>query len=443
MASSTLGFIPIARPTFDVAFAETATQQARNLLQQAGLNVLGSDQLVMSMDDAAAAAQQFAETPIDFLLIFQASFADTTMVMRIVDMLDAPLLMWAIPEAHTGGRLRLNSLCGINLAGHALTRAGFVYEYVYAPPDSETALDKVVSFGRAARVKQGLRETRIGRIGEHPAGFETCIVNDAGLKSQFGVEVQQIELESVFAEARVAEVDPAVSENLSKTLSNWDEMEPEATQGTLKVYQALREKAQHDNLAGLAVRCWPEFFTDLGCAACGAMSLLNEDQKPGGCEADVNGTITQLILQWLGDAPAFGTDIVDFDLQNDTAVLWHCGQAPLSMADPNYEPQATIHSNRKLPLLMQFPLKPGRVTLARLSEASGEFRLVVGSGEMQAAEPSFSGTSGVIRFDRPAQDVLDTIMYAGLEHHVALVYGDYVDALLMLARLLQIPVLRL
>ena len=113
------------------------------------------------------------------------------------------------------------------------------------------------------------------------------------------------------------------------------------------------------------------------------------------------------------------------------------------MADPEFPPRGTIHSNRKLPLLMEFPLKPGRVTLARLSEATGEYRLVVGGGEMLRAPLSFSGTSGVLRFDRPVLDVFDTILDEGLEHHIALAYGDHVEALLALARLLGLPVLRL
>ena len=36
------------------------------------------------------------------------------------------------------------------------------------------------------------------------------------------------------------------------------------------------------------------------------------------------------------------------------------------MADPAVGVAATVHSNRKLPLLFEFPLKPGRITLARL-----------------------------------------------------------------------------
>lgn len=96
-----------------------------------------------------------------------------------------------------------------------------------------------------------------------------------------------------------------------------------------------------------------------------------------------------------------------------------------------------------MPLLMQFPLKPGRVTIARLSEAAGEFRLVIGGGEMHKASPAFTGTSGRIRFDSGAQAVMDTIMREGLEHHLSLAYGDHQDALETLARLLDLSVLRL
>jgi hypothetical protein len=60
---------------------------------------------------------------------------------------------------------------------------------------------------------------------------------------------------------------------------------------------------------------------------------------------------------------------------------------------------------------------------------------------MLSAPPSFSGTSGVLRFDRPAREVFETIMSQGLEHHISLTYGDHVAALEALAELLDLPVL--
>jgi hypothetical protein len=62
---------------------------------------------------------------------------------------------------------------------------------------------------------------------------------------------------------------------------------------------------------------------------------------------------------------------------------------------------------------------------------------------MQQAPPAFTGTSGTLRFDQPAAEVLNTIMAEGLEHHISLTYGDHVPALLALARMLYLPVLRL
>ncbi|MCK7473603.1 MAG: hypothetical protein MZV49_08970 [Rhodopseudomonas palustris] len=147
------------------------------------------------------------------------------------------------------------------------------------------------------------------------------------------------------------------------------------------------------------MRCWPEFFTEYGCAACGAIALMNEDGRPGGCEADVFGVISSLVLQSASGQGVFNTDLVDVDPVSDTVVFWHCGQAPIEMADPEVAPRATIHSNRKLPLLSEFPLKPGRITLCRITQGEGKLRMMLSGGEMIRAPLAFSGTSGVARLD--------------------------------------------
>jgi L-fucose isomerase-like protein len=171
--------------------------------------------------------------------------------------------------------------------------------------------------------------------------------------------------------------------------------------------------------------------------------MMSDDLIPCSCEADVNGTITQMILQSISGEPAFGTDMVSLDDKRDALVIWHCGLAPLSMADPDGQKGVTIHSNRKLPLLFEFTLKPGPVTIARLSEASGEYRMLIGRGQIIRAPKSFSGTSGLLQFDRPAREILDGILEKGLEHHISLTYGDHTHELLLLAELLDIPVLQL
>lgn len=440
-----LGWVSIARPTFDMPLALDTAARARADLERAGFHLVGSTRPVSTPEETAAALQALTEQPIDLLILFQATFADSTMAAQLAEAVGAPLLLWAVPEERTGGRLRLNSLCGVNLAAHALRRAGRRYDYLYAAPGDPTVLQKITPLARAGSAVRALRQTRIGRIGEHPAGFDSCRYDAAALRQRFGVEVVQVGLDDVFALAR--SITPA---HVADTATRWRDridglpaLDQQALNGTVAVFLALQHLKSREQLDGLAVRCWPEFFTDLGCAACGAMSMLTEEGVPCSCEADLNGTLTQIMLSGISGEPAFGTDMVSFDARENTAVLWHCGLAPLSMADPDVRPVGTIHSNRKLPLLLEFPLKPGRVTLARLSEATGGYRLVVGGGEMIRAPLSFSGTSGVIRFDRPADDVLDAILTEGLEHHMALTYGDHIPALLALAKMLDLPVLHL
>jgi L-fucose isomerase-like protein len=62
---------------------------------------------------------------------------------------------------------------------------------------------------------------------------------------------------------------------------------------------------------------------------------------------------------------------------------------------------------------------------------------------MLRAPRSFSGTSGVIRFDERAGDVLDRILEEGLEHHLSFAYGDLRPEFRAVAEKLSLRVLDL
>ena len=188
-----IGFVPIARPTFDLELARELTAQVYSVITTAGYSVIGSQDLIMDGAAIDARIAELAAAEIDMILMLQASFADSTMVLQLANAIPVPLLMWALPEEQVGGRLRINSFCGINLAGHGLRRAGLRYEYIYAAPDDMAAHEKLGNFAIASGVKRRLDGTRIGRLGENPDGFDTCLVNHAALESQLGIEVAQFE----------------------------------------------------------------------------------------------------------------------------------------------------------------------------------------------------------------------------------------------------------
>ena len=117
--------------------------------------------------------------------------------------------------------------------------------------------------------------------------------------------------------------------------------------------------------------------------------------------------------------------------------------APIDMADREQPVQGTIHSNRKLPLLSEFALKPGRITMARFSQGHGKMRLILAGGEMIRAPLAFSGTAGTAKLDVPVSQFLDRMITEGLEHHTALTYGEHRPVLRALAKRLGIEVVEL
>ena len=441
----TIGVVALARSTFDVPYAEQVARTAWETLQDLDVNLVGSKDLLFDAPAVESAITVLQNQTLDLLLVMQVTFSDAAMTVKLADSIDAPIMLWSFPEPRSGGRLRLNSVCGINLAAHALARAGHSFSFLHRDADVQADLHVILDTARAGYVKRKLAETRIGVIGQHPDGFDTCTYDAEMLSRRFGLSVDFIELQALFkrAERIPAEETDAVYARVQASLENVNALEQEPLRKSLQIYSALRGLAVEKNYHGLAVRCWPEMFTEFGCAACGPMAMLNEEMIPCACEADVYGTITTLMLQNLNNAPAFMTDMVDFNPKDNSGVFWHCGLAPLSMADKEGPIRATIHSNRKLPLLNEFTLKPGRITIARLSQSKNLIRLVIGGGEMIRAPMSFTGTSGVVKFDSPVEKVLETIIKQGLEHHVSLAYGDCGDSLKKMAGMLDIPVLQL
>jgi L-fucose isomerase-like protein len=462
--AGTVGILPLGRPTFDVPYAEERLGEMLAALDAAGAKLAGSRSLLFGAAATRDAISDLQGSGIDRVLILQVTFTDASMTVEIANAFDLPLAIWAVPEPRLGGRLRLNSFCGLNLASHALGLNGRRYGTLYADPLSPeigAALTELLAGDRiatpvpvqAARpgVNGGsaavaaVRGSRIARIGRHPDGFDTCAYDKGKLAALADVSVDELELSALFDRAKAASggTVAAVRGQAESLLAGLDEVDQPQLDRSLRLKVALDELRQEGGYDAFAIRCWPETFAEYGGAVCGPVSMAGEARVPCACEADVYGALTTLLLQKVADAPAFLADLVDLDVEDDSGVVWHCGQAPVSMADAGFRPRATIHTNRKMPLLFEFPLKSGRVTFFRISQARGEPMAVIGGGEMLKRPMAFTGTSGVVRFDSGSRRVLETVIGSALEHHMALAYGDHRDTLEAAAAELKLPGLRL
>lgn len=452
-----IGILPLARSTFDVDYAQSKLDGVWNVLDSCNLEACGSRELLLDDSSFANELKNVLNKKPDIILVVQATFTDALAISKLSESFGKPIVVWAVREDRVGGRLRLNSFCGLNLAAHALGLRKRAFQWIYDNPEdvssvqledilqcqeNQVSIDTIQTDSNETGhvVKESICGSVIGQIGNHPPGFDTCQYDPHSLKDVFGVDVIQIPLKSLFDSARGKEkhteyefkpADLDISDNInSAVLARSSCLIP-----------SLQEIAEQHSLSAISIRCWPECFTEYGGAVCGPVSIMAEEMLPCACESDVYGALSQLVVQKIANAPVFLADLVDVDKSDNSAVVWHCGQAPLSMCDPELKPKATIHSNRKLPLLYEFPLKPGKVTLARISQSFGTHKMVISSAEMLRRPLAFSGTAGVMRMDNSSEKFLSSVIDGGLEHHFVIAYGDFRNELRAVAASFGLPVM--
>ena len=457
-----IGILALGRPTFDVQYAKQRLAASLNYLNTTNHNIFGSCELLLDEQDALNEINKFKNEDLDFIIIIQVTFTDSSTLLKIASCLEKPIGIWAFPEPRQSGRLRLNAFCGLNLASHTLGLNNIPFSWIYENPENieETKFEILInsknskrpekilaipSLGskKARSIKEKIHNLKIGKIGSHPDGFDTCKYDQKKLMALCGITVDEIDIDTFLNNSRNVkseEIEPTLNK-LKKTISSIKKVNQKELILSLKLEKSLKKLQEEGAYNAFALRCWPEMFTKYGGAICAPASISTENKVPCACEADVYGAVTQLILQEVSGQPVFLTDIVDIDVDDDTGVFWHCGQAPISMCNPKIKPTATIHSNRKMPLLFEFPLKEGIVTMMRISQSFGEQKMVLSKGKMIDRPLPFTGTSGVINFDNDTKEVLNNIISYGLEHHIAITYGDHIELLSELASELKLPIL--
>lgn len=440
-----IAYFPIGRTHFDVDLAEKLSSDLFTRLKGKFFEILGKGRVLWNVEEVENSLSDIQGIDIDLILIFQATFTDSSLITEIAEKINAPIVIWSIPEKWIGRRLRLNSFTGLNLAAHALHKRAKDFFYIYSDMDDQKSFSYLTSIVCAAYAVNKLRTMKIGLLGNPPDAFETSEFNSEQIHTKFGLDLRKYEIEDFFKKVKSIPPNRTMSakRELGKKITNLEELDKQAVDKTVATLQAFLDLQIEDQLNGLAVRCWPEFFTNLGCAACGALSLATEHGLPCSCEADIVGLIGQLILQIISDKQSIGVDIVGFDLDKDKTAVWHCGCAPFSMANPKYPLEGANHSNRGIPLVMQFPFKPGKITITRFTQAEEQMKLIISRAEMLNQPRPFTGTCGLLRFGNPASQILDEIMSIGMEHHISFVYGDYYTELEVIARLLDLPIISL
>ena len=453
-----IGCFSLARETFDIEFAKKKLVKTKKIIKNLNKNINFFDDLITDEKIGKRAIKHFENIKCSKFIVIQSTFTDAKFISSFVKKFKKPIFFISFKEKRSGGRLRLNSLCGVNLGLHALIKNKFYSNFIIYSNNDQSFTREILKFikrnnnftknnylkkinSKIINEKRiEFKQPKLGLIGLRPEGFDTCDFNNEELKSKFNAKIEKIKLQSLFNIS--SKVDKKTinltKKNISKNLKNINQVNQKELNKSISLFHGLEKIQQTKNIDAFAVRCWPEMFTEYGCASCGPMAMMNENKISSACEADVLGSLTCNILNQLNNKPALLVDIVDIDEKDSTTVFWHCGLAPISMAEKN-TPSATVHSNRKKPLLHNFAFKSGKITIFRVSKAENKLKFIVLNGKVLKRKNSFSGTSGVISLGKNTHKKIKNLFLSGLEHHVGFTYGDVVKEIKSLGKTLKIP----
>jgi len=454
-----IGCFSLARETFDIKFAKKKLIETKKIIIKLNKNITFFDDLITNDNVGKDALKFFENNECKKFIIIQSTFTDAKFISSFVKKFKKPILFISFKEKRTGRRLRLNSLCGVNLGLHSLIKNNFYANFIiysnnvdnlskeilkfinsnYKFPN-KSCLKKILIPKKNNQKLINFNKPKLGIIGKRPEGFDTCDYDSKELKSKFGLQIKKLNLSNLF---KISNKIESKKINISKKkinddLKNINDFKQKEVNKSISLFHGIEKIQKKQSIDAFAIRCWPEMFTEYGCASCGPMAMMNEKKISCACEADVLGSLSCNILNQLNHKPSLLVDIVDLDEKDNTTVFWHCGLAPISMAEKN-KASATVHSNRRKPLLHHFAFKAGDITIFRVSKSENKLKFFLMKGKVLKRKNSFSGTSGVISLGSKTYKKIKNIFLSGLEHHVAFTYGDVFEDIKSLGNKLKIP----
>ncbi|WAH38378.1 L-fucose/L-arabinose isomerase family protein [Alicyclobacillus dauci] len=440
-----IGFLGFGRKTFDMTLAQTALHDSIGYLNDIATVSRAVDQLVTDPASVSEAVRGWEED-IDVVVVQLTTFVDGRFVEELARSVNKPVIVWAVREPVMGKtqRLSLNSLTGANMAGHTLMKLSRRFHFIFGAVHEPALTKQFVEKLRMEQVVDDIHHFTVAMLGDIPDGFDFSLPSQR-IQEQLGMRIIHLDLTATFQ--RALELDDRVIaeilQSVRSRIAKLGELPQESVVKFAKMHHTLLGELRAHNAQAVAVRCWPEFFTQFGAAACSTLSILTEDGFMGACEADVLGALSMHVLSRLTASPAYLGDLVEIDEETGSVVFWHCGAGAPTLARSDTGAQAGVHPNRQIGFTMEFGLKPGEVTIFRIGEtADGNVRVLVGKGRVLDVPQRFFGTSAKVRLDGTGEVLkrVQRVFETGMEPHYAMAYGDVVDQLSWLCDHLNIPV---
>ena len=456
-----IGFVPSHRVPFDERWAvEMRARALKALSSIEGLEVVVPDEkltqngLVRDDKDAEKTVQLFEDEEIAGVIIGTMTFGhEISAVTVAASFPECPVLLFGTKEGPLtpeGGR-RSDAFCGTLSISSGLHRRKIPFVFAgISFPEEQGFLEAVANFVRTCAITKGFRGAKIGLVGPRPDLFETCAFNEAAMIKQFSQRVVHVSLADIFHNAEgLSDDNPGVQKILReiKKQADTSAISEESLKKIAKLEHVLKEFAEEKKLAGMGIQCWTAMQEVYGVSPCLAMGRLTDQGIVTSCEVDIYGALTMLV-QYLAALKTTPPHFIDWTIQHqeqeNVFLAWHCGNAPPSLVCEGR--QITVRHQSVLGEMLgpersqgtgEFQLKPGLVTICRLVEYDGIFKMLITKGRTKESAQKLLGSWSWVEVP-DLTSLYKTLIREGVTHHASMIHGDYTQAIINSCKFLGI-----
>ena len=421
-------------------------------LKNKGLDVVASAKYLLTENETINEAEYLKKENIDIFILMVGTWTNANYGLAAVKIMEnTPLILYSFNDIGPGMTFKLNAptfgFTGSIEIKNSLDQMGKKDEFFFivGSPFEDKTIKKIETICVLAAVAKKLSSSKIGLIGYYTMGMYSATFDPINIKAKFGVSVEHIGENILISEINNIDEKKA-KEVINNRIGRCTIVDKNITNNREiiengKMYLAYNNLIKKFELDAINTKCDPELSFYYGRCACLTHSLLNDDGIMTACEGDIHQTITMMILHYLTGKSIMFLDIIGACEENNSLQFQSCGYAPISLAknceDVKLYPQIDMKGKG---VTQSYVLEPGEeVTIYRID---GSYPRGLYSGHIISG---YTSKSARAIEQWPATEII-LKKPNGWEHftqnctadHFALVFGNYVEDLLIFNKLLNL-----
>jgi L-arabinose isomerase len=403
---------------------------------------------------------------VDLLLLYVTTYALSSTVLPLVQRAGVPVIVLNLQPgpaidydtfnrlpnrtAMTGAWLAWCSACPVPEIANVMRRARIPFHQVTGALTDEETWREIEEWIGAATVKSALAQNRLGLMGHYYGGMLDVATDITQVCITFGSHIEMLETDELSA-LRSECTDEEIEQRV-RAFGEHFAIQPDCSAAELaraaRTSVALdRLVAEHD-LQSLAY-----YYKGTGVGANEdtmssiilGTSLLTARHIPVAGEYEVKNVIAMKIMDCFGAGGSF-TEYYALDFADDIVLMGHDGPGHIAVAEgrTRVRPLDVYHGKVGRGLSVEMSVRHGPVTLLSVvDDREHGFRLLVAEGSSEPGPTlAIGNTNSRYRFSIGAVRFVEQWNEQGPTHHCAVGVGHIAGRIAKLARLLEIPLVR-